>query len=417
MNWYPGPTLMDYLDAVDTSLPESGAFVFPVQYVSRPNADFRGFAGSIECGVIRVGDSIQVSHSGLLAQVESIVGLIGHVPHASCGEAITLTLDRQIDVGRGDVLSAGECALEVSDQFEATLVWTGDEPGLPGRSYDIKLGTKWSSATISLIQYGIDLTTLGHAARTTLDTNDIAVCTLTTARPLICAPFEQLPGLGRFILVDRYTHTTAALGMVRRTLRRAQNVYVQPLTIDRPSRERLNGHRAHVLWLTGLSGSGKSTIANALAIALHAKGYRTYVLDGDNLRQGLNKDLGFTDGDRVENVRRVTEVSRVMMDAGLIVMVALISPFRAERDAARDLIGPERFTEGYVSTPLSLCEARAAKGLYKRAHAGLLPNFTGIDSPYEPPEQPGVTIDGTDGNLQAAVALLFDYPKPFLTAW
>jgi len=274
----------------------------------------------------------------------------------------------------------------MTDQFESTIVWMHDDPGLTGRTYDLKLATQWVACSISNIKYGINVNTFAHEASSLLNLNDIAVCNISTAKPIAFDLYDKTPHLGSFILVDRYTHATVGAGMVRHSLRRAQNVHKQALSITKFERERLNGHRGKVIWFTGLSGSGKSTLANALEVELHKKGVRTYILDGDNIRQGLNKDLGFTDADRVENIRRVAEMAKLMLDAGLIVTTAFISPFKQEREMARELIGNDNFIEVYVDTPLEVCEQRDAKGLYKKAREGKIPNMTGINSPYEPPD-------------------------------
>jgi bifunctional enzyme CysN/CysC len=281
-----------------------------------------------------------------------------------------------------------------------------EDAGLVGRSYDIKLATQWASASLTTIKHRVDINTLAHDACTALALNDIAVCNIAVSKPLVFDSFAHSQTLGSFILVDRYTHATVAAGMVRHSLRRAQNVHQQALSIARADRERLNGYQGKVIWFTGLSGSGKSTIANALEVALHAQGKRTYLLDGDNVRQGLNKDLDFTDADRVENIRRIAEVAKLMMDAGLIVMTAFISPFRREREMARDLIGAENFVEVYVSTPLDVCEERDPKGLYKKARSGQLPNMSGIGSPYEPPTAPTITLNGQITPIDDCVTLL-----------
>jgi bifunctional enzyme CysN/CysC len=338
--------------------------------------------------------------------VSRIVTANGDLNNANPGDAITLVLDREVDASRGDILARAEHPLEITDQFEATLVWMHDEPGLIGRTYEIKLANQWASASLTSLKHRIDVNTQAHESCRQLKLNDIAVANLALSKPLVFDTYAQSHTLGGFILVDKYTHTTVAAGMIRHNLRRAQNVHRQALSVTRPDRERLNGHQGKVIWFTGLSGSGKSTIANALEKELHAQGKRTYILDGDNVRQGLNKDLGFTDADRVENIRRVAEVAKLMMDAGLIVMTAFISPFRAEREMARDLIGEESFIEVFVDTPLAVCEQRDPKGLYKKARNGQLPNMTGIHSPYEPPATPEITISRAENDLYSAVKTL-----------
>ncbi|OQW88121.1 MAG: adenylyl-sulfate kinase [Rhodoferax ferrireducens] len=405
--WFGGPTLMGYLETVKVLTASSEKLVFPVQWVNRPNASFRGFSGSVAQGCVKVGDTLRVTRSGQTATVADIVTLNGLLPQAQAGDAVTLRLVQEIDVSRGDVLSLAQSPLEMTDQYEARLVWMHEEAGLVGRSYDIKLANQWATASLTTIKHRVDVNTLAHEASTQLALNDISVCNLALSRPLVVDSYANCKTLGAFILVDRYSHATVAAGMISHSLRRAQNVHRQALTITRAERERLNGHQGRVIWFTGLSGSGKSTLANALEQALHAQGKRTYILDGDNIRQGLNKDLGFTDADRVENIRRVAEVAKLMMDAGQIVMTAFISPFRQEREMARQLIGPENFVEVYVSTPLEVCEQRDVKGLYKKARAGLLPNMSGISSPYEPPLVPLVTLDSSSLSLEECMQRLF----------
>ena len=404
--WYGGPTLMAYLETVAIPTPSSEKWVFPVQAVNRPNSTFRGFSGSVAQGSVQVGDDIRVTASGQTAKVTEIVTMDGPLARADAGQAVTLRLEREIDASRGDILSLSHSPLETTDQFEATLVWMDEDPGLTGRSYLLKLATQWATASITNIKHKVDINTLAHEASKKLALNDISVCNIATSKPLVFDSYQNSKTLGSFILVDRFTHATVAAGMVRHSLRRAQNVHQQALTITRADRENLNGHPGKVIWFTGLSGSGKSTLANALEVALHAQGKRTYVLDGDNVRQGLNKDLGFTDADRVENIRRIAEVAKLMMDAGMIVMTAFISPFRREREMARELIGPENFVEVYVSTPLEICEQRDVKGLYRKARSGQLPNMTGVNSPYEPPEAPSMTTHSTESIEQAVRHLL-----------
>lgn len=404
--WYSGPTLMGCLETLEIPASESERLVFPVQGVIRPDASFRGFSGYVAEGQVRVGDEVRASLSGQTAAVTDIIGMAGPVQSAAGGDAITLKLNKEIDVSRGDTLSLSQSPLEVSDQFEAVLIWMNEDAGLNGRSYDIKLATQWASASITNIKYRIDTNTLARDASRHLSLNDISVCTLATSKPLVFDSYQQSKTLGSFILVDRVTHATVAAGMINHSLRRAQNVHRQALSIAREDREKLNGHKGKVIWFTGLSGSGKSTLANALELELHAKGYRTYILDGDNVRQGLNRDLGFTDADRVENIRRIAEVAKLMMDAGLIVLTAFISPFRREREMAKELIGEENFTEIYVSTPLGTCENRDVKGLYKKARSGQLPNLSGVGSAYEPPENTNCEINTTDLDLMTSVEKL-----------
>jgi bifunctional enzyme CysN/CysC len=394
--WYSGPTLMGCLETIEVNAPESERLVFPVQWVNRPDASFRGFSGYVGEGKVSVGDEVRVTLSGQTATVTEIVSMSGPMQEALCGDAVTLKLSKEIDASRGDIISLSQRPLETTDQFEATLVWMNEEAGLHGRNYDIKLATQWASASITNIKYRVDINTLAHDACKQLLLNDISVCTLALSKPLVYDSYQHSRTLGSFILVDRISNATVAAGMITHSLRRAQNVHKQVLSITRENREKLNGHKGKVIWFTGLSGSGKSTLANALEVELHASGYRTYLLDGDNVRQGLNKDLGFTDADRVENIRRIAEVAKLMMDAGMIVMTAFISPFRRERQMARELIGEENFVEVFVSTPLEVCEARDVKGLYKKARSGQLPNLSGVGSPYEPPVDAEITIGSND---------------------
>ena len=407
-HWYKGPTLMGYLETIEVEPEQQQSLLFPVQWVCRPDSSFRGFAGSLAAGNISIGDEVRVTASGQTAQVKDIVTFSGSQQQAENGDAVTLVLDREIDASRGDIFTAAEQPLEMTDQFAATIIWLHEEPGLIGRSYDIKLATQWAGASITEIKHCINVNTSALEPAKQLELNDISQCNLSLSRLLAFTPYKQSKMLGGFILVDRFSQATVAAGLIQHNLRRAQNVHRQALSIGRAEREHLNGHKGKVIWFTGLSGSGKSTIANALEKRLHEQGKRTYILDGDNVRQGLNKDLGFTDADRVENIRRVAEVAKLMMDAGLIVMTAFISPFRAEREMARELIGAENFIEVFVDTPLELCEERDPKGLYKKARRGDLPNMTGISSPYEKPEQAELVIQTDKVSLEQALQLLND---------
>ncbi len=406
MPWYTGPSLLKHLETVDVRrLPQPGS-VFPVQWVNRPNADFRGYAGTLAAGELKIGDSLRVAQSGQVAKITRIVTGDGDLSAAIAGDAITICLDREIDISRGDVLSRADLPVEMTDQFEATIIWLHEEPGLASRRYDLKLASQWSGASITAIKHRVNVNTLAEEPARKLDLNDITVCNIATTQPLAFERYSESRELGGFILVDRYTHATVAAGLIRHSLRRAQNVHRQSLSVDRTAREKLNGHPGKVLWFTGLSGSGKSTIANALEVELHGRGLHTYILDGDNIRQGLNRDLGFTDTDRVENIRRIAEVAKLMMDAGLIVMTSFISPFRRERDLARELIGPENFIEIFVDTPLEICEQRDVKGLYKKARQGKIPNMTGVNSPYEVPLAPDVTVRTQETSLAESVRAL-----------
>lgn len=395
-SWYQGPHLMAVLETlpVDDDLQEQ-AFRMPVQWVNRPNLDFRGFAGLVTAGQVRPGDKVRVLPSGRTSTVARIVASPEDLDVAVAGQSITLTLSDEVDVSRGDVLAAAQNPPEVADQFEATVVWMDDEPLLPGRAYLLKQGTRTVGAALSEPKHKINVNTLEKLAAKRLELNEIGVCNLTLDGSIAFDPYTQSRDLGGFILVDRLSNRTVAAGMLHFALRRSQNVHWQAVDVDKAARGALKGQRGRVVWLTGLSGSGKSTIANLVEKKLHAEGRHTYLLDGDNVRHGLNRDLGFTDADRVENIRRVAEVAKLMVDAGLIVLVSFISPFRAERDMARGLMAKDDFVEVYVDTPLAVAESRDVKGLYKKARSGELKNFTGIDSPYEAPENPEIRIDTT----------------------
>ena len=410
--WYGGPTLMGCLETLHVNKPTHNKAIFPVQWVSRPNASFRGFSGTLADGQLAVGDEIRVTASGQTASVTRIVTYDSDCDTAKAGDAVTLVLDREVDASRGDIITLKDQPAEMTDQFEAMLVWLQDEPGHMGRTYELKLANQWASASLTSLKYKVDVNTQAHEPCKQLVLNDLAVANLALSKPLVFSTYDSNRTLGGFILVDKFSHATVAAGMIRHNLRRAQNVHRQALSISRDDRERLNGHPGKVIWFTGLSGSGKSTIANALEKELHALGIRTYILDGDNVRQGLNKDLGFTESDRVENIRRVAEVAKLMMDAGLIVMTAFISPFRAEREMARELIGAESFIEVFVDTPLEVCEQRDPKGLYKKARLGQLPNMTGINSPYEPPQNPDYTWSHQNQSLNEVISKLTNLLHP-----
>jgi bifunctional enzyme CysN/CysC len=396
MPWYSGPTLIEHLEAVevDAALAQL-PFRLPVQWVNRPHADFRGFAGQIASGRVHKGERLRVLPSGREAHVARIVTADGDLEAAVAGQSVTLTLDAELDVSRGDVLAGADAPPQVASQFEATVVWLHDEPMLQGRAYLMKSGTQTVSATISPLKHRINVDTLEHTAAERLELNDIGVCELELDRAIAFEPYAENRALGGFILIDRLTNSTVGAGLITFALRRSQNVHWQALDVDKQLRSQQKGQKACVLWLTGLSGAGKSTIANRIEKKLVARGRHTYLLDGDNVRHGLNKDLGFTAQDRVENIRRIAEVSRLMVDAGLIVLVSFISPFRSERRMARDLFAAGEFFEVFVDTPLAEAERRDVKGLYKKARRGELKNFTGIDSPYERPENPEIHIDTT----------------------
>ncbi len=409
--WYAGPTLIEHLEAVpvDADAAQARGFRLPVQWVNRPNLDFRGFAGLIASGSIRPGDAVRVLPSGRTSTVARIVTSDGDLAEAVAGQSVTLTLADEVDCSRGDVIAAASDPPQVADQFETTLVWMGDEPLLPGRPHWLKLATQTVSATVQPPKYAVNVNTMEHIAAKSLELNAIGVATIATDRPIVFEPYAENKTFGGFILIDKLTNATAAAGLINFALRRSQNVHRQALDVDRGAHARLKNQRPAVLWLTGLSGAGKSTIANLVEKQLLRMNRHTFLLDGDNVRHGLNKDLGFTDADRVENIRRVGEVARLMTDAGLIVITAFISPFRAERQLVRDMMLPGEFVEVHVDTPLADAEARDTKGLYKKARAGQLKNFTGIDSPYEAPEAPELRIDTTAMRADAAAAAIVDY--------
>jgi bifunctional enzyme CysN/CysC len=395
MSWYSGSTLMEYLETVevDQTRMQTKPFRLAVQWVNRPDLDFRGFAGTIASGAVRPGDRIGVYPSGLESTVERVVAHHGDLELAVAGQAVTLTLADEIDVSRGDVIAETAVPPQVADSFEATIVWMDEKPMLRGRTYFMRVGTHTAGATIAPVKYKLNLDSLEHVAATRLDLNEIGVCGIELSEPIAFDPYTDNRDTGGFILIDRITNQTVGAGLLRFALRRSQNVHWQALDVDKSARAASKHQRPAVLWFTGLSGAGKSTIANLVEKRLHALGCHTYLLDGDNVRHGLNKDLGFTDADRVENIRRVAEVAKLMVDAGLIVVVAFISPFASERRMARALVQEGEFVEVFVDTPLALAEQRDPKGLYKKARAGELKNFTGIDSPYEAPEHPELRLD------------------------
>ncbi len=407
--WFRGPTLMGFLENVPVDDVASLApFRFPIQWVNRPNLDFRGFSGTIAGGRVAVGDPVRVMPGGVQTHVARIVTLDGDLDSAVAGQAVTLTLADEVDASRGDVLCRADAPPEVADQFEAHLVWMNEVSLLAGRPYLLKCGSKTVGFTVSHLKYKVNVNTLEHVAATTLEMNEIGVCNLSLDRPIAFDPYTDNRETGSFIVIDRLTNSTVAAGMLHFALRRSHNIHWQAVEVDRAARRSLNGHGSGVVWFTGLSASGKSTIATLTEKHLHSVGVRTYLLDGDNVRHGLNKDLGFTDADRVENIRRVAEVARLMADAGLVVLVSFISPFTQERDMARQLMGPNEFCEVYVETSLELAESRDPKGLYRKARAGELPHFTGIDSPYEPPENPELRIPTATTAPEDAVILVVD---------
>ncbi|MDH5175893.1 MAG: sulfate adenylyltransferase subunit CysN [Gammaproteobacteria bacterium] len=408
--WYHGTTLMGYLETVDVEdAAQHRPLRMPVQWVNRPNLDFRGFAGTIAGGTLRQGERVRVLPSGRESTVTRIVTFDGDLDHAAAGQAITVTLADEIDISRGDVIARPDDLPGVADQFEATVVWMSDDAMLPGRPYWLKIGTKQVSATMTARKYKVNVNTLEHLAAKKLDLNEIGVCNVSMDQPIAFDPYDQCRETGSFILIDRMTNATVGAGMIHFALRRSQNIHWQALDVNKKSRAALKGQQPAVLWLTGLSGAGKSTIANMVEKQLLALGKHTYLLDGDNVRHGLNRDLGFTDADRVENIRRVAEVSKLMTDAGLIVLVSFISPFRAERRLARSLFEPGEFHEVHVDTPLAVAEERDVKGLYKKARRGDLKNFTGIDSPYEAPENPEIYLDTTKHTSEQSADAIVGY--------
>jgi bifunctional enzyme CysN/CysC len=395
-HWYHGPTLLGYLETVEVDDDTAnGAFRFPVQWVNRPSHDFRGFSGRIVGGTVRPGDRVRVLPAATTTTIDRIVTMDGDLDEAVAGQSVTLTLTDEVDASRGDVICAADAPAEVADQFEADVVWMHDDAMLPGRPYLMKIGTRTVGVSIAHPKYRIDVNTLDHLAASTLELNEIGVCNLSLDRPVPFDPYRTNRETGSFIIIDKLTQNTVGAGMLHFALRRSHNIHWQAVKVDKDARSELNHHRPGVVWFTGLSGSGKSTIANIVESKLHTMGVRTYLLDGDNVRHGLNRDLGFTDVDRVENIRRIAEVSRLMVDAGLVVLVSFISPFRAERDLARSRVDDGEFVEVFVDTPLEVAEHRDPKGLYAKARAGELRNFTGIDSPYEPPASPELRVDTT----------------------
>ncbi len=408
--WYTGPTLVDHLETVevDSTLDQGKPFRMPVQWVNRPNLDFRGFSGLIATGSVAPGDAIRVLPSGKTSTVSKIVTFDGELEQAVAGQSVTICLADEIDCSRGDVISVADAPPEVSDQFEATLVWMADEPLHVGRGYWLKLGAQMVSVTVQEPKFKVDVNTMARNAAQTLELNEIGVAEIATDKPIVFESYEQDQALGGFILIDKMSNATVAAGMLHFSLRRAQNVHWQALDIGRRQHADLKNQKPAVLWFTGLSGSGKSTIANLVEKKLYRMNRHTFLLDGDNVRHGLNKDLGFTEADRIENIRRVGEVAKLMADAGLIVVTAFISPFRAEREMVRAMLPEGEFVEVFIDTPLEVAEARDVKGLYKKARSGELKNFTGIDSPYEAPASPEIRIDTTSMSPEEAASFIVD---------
>ncbi len=407
MPWYQGPSLLEHLETVDIGEGRTdGVMRLPVQWVCRPNQNFRGFAGTLAAGSVATGDEVVVLPSGRRSKVARIVTADGDLDRAYRGQPVTLTLADEVDVSRGDVIAGTENPPQVADQFAAHLLWMSDTPLLPGRPYWLKIGARTVSAQITEIKHKIDVNTQAHLAAKHLDLNEVAYCNLSLDQPIAFESYAENHSLGAFILIDRQSNGTVGAGTLDFALRRAANIHWQHIEVDKQARARLKGQSPRCLWFTGLSGAGKSTIANLVEKRLHALGHHTYLLDGDNVRHGLNKDLGFTDEDRVENIRRVAEVARLMTDAGLVVLVSFISPFQAERRMAREMFAEGEFLEVFVDAPLAVAEQRDVKGLYAKARAGKIKNFTGIDSPYEAPLAPEIhlrTDQAEAGELAAAV--------------
>ncbi len=408
--WYRGPSVLEHLETVDVARDASALGLrLPVQWVNRPHQDFRGFAGTIAAGSVRPGDEIVALPSGRRSRVQRIVSADGDLAQATAGQAITLTLDDELDISRGDIIAGATQPPEVADQFAAHLLWMDSKPLLPGRFYWLKIGARTVSASITEIKHKIDVNTQAQLAAKQLELNEVAYCNLGLDQPIAFEAYSDNRELGSFILIDRQTNATVAAGTLDFALRRAANIHWQAVDVDKAARARSKQQRPRCVWFTGLSGSGKSTIANLVDAQLHALGHHSFILDGDNVRHGLNKDLGFTDGDRVENIRRVAEVAKLMTDAGLIVLVSFISPFRAERQLARELFEDGEFVEVHVDTPLAEAERRDVKGLYAKARAGKIPNFTGIDSPYEAPQAPELRLATLDEDAQTLAQRVIDY--------
>ena len=403
MKWYSEKTLFSYLETVKVAASKSSKFILPVQRVNRPNLDFRGYSGTIASGNIKVGEEIRTVPSNQKAKVKEIFIGDKSIKSSSDRQSITLTLNKEIDISRGDIICKKDSIVESADQFNINMIWMSEENCFPGRSYIAKIHNNSSSIKILDIKKIYNVNTLEHSPGKQLDLNDVAEVTVSLNKNVPFMSYQENKNMGSMIIIDPISNQTIGVGMINFALRRAQNIHLQSLSITKELREKMNGHKGQVLWLTGLSGSGKSTIANALEKQLYAEGKKTYVLDGDNIRHGLNKDLGFTDKDRVENIRRVAEVAKLMCDAGLIVITAFISPFRIEREMARSLFQSGEFKEIFISTPLKIAEQRDPKGLYKKARSGEIPNFTGINSPYEKPIKPELTIDTSKTSVAQSV--------------
>ncbi len=410
MPWHPGPTLLEHLESIEVADDRAHApFRLPVQWVNRPNLDFRGFSGTITSGTVRPGDDVIITRSGKSSKVKAIVTADGDLPQASAGDAVTLVIQDEIDASRGDIFAAADARPEVSNQFTANILWMTDEELTTGHAYLLKIGTQTVQATVTQIRHKIDVNTLDKTQGHALALNEIGFCNISTSQPIAFDPYRVIREGGAFILIDRFTNQTVGAGMIEFTLSRSTNVHRQAMDVTKASRSLLKGHKPAILWFTGLSGAGKSTIANLVERKLAAMGAHTYALDGDNIRQGLNKDLGFTDDDRIENIRRIGEVAKLFVDSGLIVTASFISPFRAERDMVRGLVDRHEFVEIFVDAPLEIAESRDPKGLYKKARAGQIRNFTGIDSPYEPPGNPELRLDTSAATADALAEQVVAY--------
>ena len=408
--WYTGPTLLGFLETAEVGRSQlDHPFRFPVQWVNRPSHEFRGYTGTIVAGQVEKGQAVRVLPSGEMANVDEIILYKTKLDKAVADQAVTITLDREVDISRGDVIVAADEPCEASDQFEVSLVWMDQEEGFIGRNYWMIIGTTKVNATIRDIKFKYNINTFEHISSQSLALNEISEVTLSVDKDVPYEAYQSCKAMGAFVLIDRYSHATVGAGMINFALRRAENVHRQALEIDKKARAKLNGHPGRALWFTGLSGSGKSTVANALEQALHEKGLHTYILDGDNVRHGLNRDLGFTDADRIENVRRVAEVTKLMVDAGIVVITSFISPFRSERRMARELFDAGEFIEVYVNVTLDQAEERDPKGLYKKARRGELPNFTGIDSAYEEPETPEIELKTGERSVEECVEQILKY--------
>jgi bifunctional enzyme CysN/CysC len=418
--WYSGPTLLAHLEDVQVEQDAiDKPFRLPVQWVNRPNLDFRGFSGTISSGRVKPGDEIVVTASGQTSKVKDIVTFDGNLDEAIAGQAITLTLEDEIDISRGDVLAHADAKPDFADQFEARIIWMHEDHLLPGRPYLIKMGAQVANAQISDLKYKVNVNTLEHVAGKTLELNEVGIANISADKALAFDPYDKNRHSGRFIIIDRFTNATVGAGMVNHSLRRATNIKWQEMDINKGARAYQKGQKSVILWFTGLSGAGKSTVANLVEKKLHALGKHTYTLDGDNVRHGLNKDLGFTDADRVENIRRVGETAKLFVDAGVITLVSFISPFRSERQLARSLVEKDEFIEVFIDTPLEVCEQRDVKGLYKKARAGEIANFTGIDSPYEKPENAEIVVNTSDQTAEEAAEAIVAKLEEFgvLGAW